>query len=189
MFGRVSVFALAIAIGSISFAWAQTGAAPALTVATPDGTGANAWAGNIRASDDGLVALVTEGIKRSPTLRNLAERLTKSNVIVYVRPEVVATSSGQGRLAFVSAAGGFRYLKIYVPISQSKEQRMAILGHELQHAVAIADAPSVVDSESLKREFERIGSVTGSGGGLSFDSPAAVEARRRILSEVAKAGS
>jgi hypothetical protein len=181
------LFAVAVTT-STPVGWAQNNAPANTTVATVGGAGANAWAGNIRASDEGLVALVTEGIKRSATLRTLTERLTKSDVIVYVRPDMATRSNTQGRLAFVSAAGGFRYLKIYVPFSQSREQQIATLGHELQHAVAIAEAPAVVDSDSLRREFERIGNVNqsaGAGGALSFDSPAAVEIRRRILREVA----
>lgn len=181
---RVAVwFAVGVAAAATPLAMAQT-AVPTAGVATA--AGANAWSGNIRASDDELVALVAEGVKKSPTLRTLADRLTRSDVIVYVRPDVTAKSNSQGSLTFLSATGGFRYLVIKIPSTQSRQQKMAILGHELQHAVSIADAPSVIDSETLKKEFEKIGSVGQTAGnrGFSFDSPAAVETRRRVLSEV-----
>lgn len=187
MLGRITLLlAMAVGMTPASAAWAQTPA-----VGTASGVGANAWAGSIRVSDDDLVALVADGMKISPTLRALAERLSKSDVVVYVRPDTAASTNRQARLAFVSAAGGYRYLKIYLPSNQSKEQRIAMLGHELQHAVAIADAPAVVDAESLRREFQRAGSggQGGNGRDFSFDSAAAVQTRRQILSEVtAKAG-
>ena len=42
---------------------------PTGKVATFDGQGANAWSGDIPASDDELIGLLEEGIKRSPTSR------------------------------------------------------------------------------------------------------------------------
>jgi len=158
-------------------------ATPLSVAQTADG----GWSSNVRASDEALVSLVTDGMKKSETLKGLVDRLAKSDVIVYVRNEVAAKGNGQGSLTFLSASGGFRYLVVHVPTTPSRTQRLAMLGHELQHAVAIANAPSVVDSQTLKAEFERIGRVEQlpNGRGISFDSPAAVEARRRVLSEVA----
>jgi hypothetical protein len=58
----------------------------------------------------------------------------------------------------------------------------------MQHAVTIADASSVVDSASLRREFERVGKLTqpSVGDDFFFDSPAAEEVRRRILARSAR---
>jgi hypothetical protein len=170
---------------SSSVAWAQI--VPAGRVATFDGQGANAWAGNIRASDEELVALLEEGIRRSPTFKGLVDRLSKSDVILYVRPDVTAKNNAPTRLTFLAAKGGFRYLVIRVGSGRSKDQQLATLGHEMQHAVVIADASSVVDSQSLKREFERVGKLTqpAAGDDFFFESPVAEEVKRRILSEVA----
>jgi hypothetical protein len=149
------------------------------------GAGATAWSGNIRVSDETLVGLLGEGIKKSPTLRGLADRLTTSDVIVYVRPDVTARNGSQGRMTFLSANGGYRYLVIHVPGGPSKANQIAILGQELQHAVIVADAKSVVDSDSLLREFERIGKIEQSTNGrISFEGPTDIETRRRVLKEV-----
>jgi hypothetical protein len=186
MFRRRSVLlTVALTTFSSSPAWAQS-AATGQTVATFDGTGANGWGGNVRASDQDLMALLEEGVKRSPTFRGLTERLAKSDVIVYVRPDVTNRNNAPSRLTFLSSRGGFRYLVIRVQPGQGKPQQMAMLGHEMQHAVSIADAASVVDIPSLRKEFERIGRVSQSsvGDDFFFDSPLAVETKRRILSEV-----
>jgi hypothetical protein len=82
-------------------------------VATFDGQGANAWSGNIRASDDELVGLLEEGIKRSPTFKGLVDRLAKSDVILYVRPDVTAKNNVM-KMTFLAAKGGYRYLVIRV---------------------------------------------------------------------------
>ena len=175
---------MACVLASSSPAWAQ-GVVPQGRVATFDGQGANAWAGNIRASDDELVALLEDGIKRSPTFKGLVDRLAKSDVILYVRPDVTAKNNNM-RLTFLAAKGGFRYLVIRVGAGRSKDQQLATLGHEMQHAVIIADAASVVDSATLRREFERVGKLTqpSVGDDFFFESPVAEDVRRRILSEV-----
>jgi hypothetical protein len=171
-----------------SLAWAQAVVPPG-RVATFDGQGANAWAGNIRASDEELVALLEEGLRRSPTFKGLVDRLSKSDVILYVRPDVTAKNNAATRLTFLAAKGGFRYLVIRVASGRSKEQQLGMLGHEMQHAVIIADASSVIDSQSLKKEFERVGKLTqpAVGDDFFFESPVAEDVKRRILAEVAAA--
>ena len=177
--------AVAAAICASTPAWAQVGDARP-NVSTFDGTGAHAWDGNVRASDAELVALLAEGVKRSPTLKALVERLNKSDVILYVRMDVTS-KTGTGRLTFLTANAGYRYLVVHVPNGQSKAKQLAALGHDMQHAIVVADAPSVTDSASFRREFEKIGSVSQSQNGrdLSFASPAAVETRNRIQRELA----
>lgn len=177
---------IAALILSTSPALAQTPSAAGSTVATFNGAGANAWASNVRASDNELVALLSDGVKKSATLRALTERLSKSDVIVYVRPDVLSRNANQGHLSFLSSSGGYRYVVVHLPVGQSKQQQIAMLGHELQHAVVIADAPSVTDSDTLRKEFERIGKVTMAANGrdFSFDSQAAGDARQRILREM-----
>lgn len=178
--------AIAALILTTSPALAQTPSAAGSTVATFNGAGANAWATNVRASDNELVALLSDGVKKSATLRALTERLGKSDVIVYVRPDVLSRNANQGHLSFLSSSGGYRYLVVHLPVGQSKQQQIAMLGHELQHAVVIADAPSVTDSDTLRKEFERIGKVVMAANGrdFSFDSQSATDARQRILREM-----
>ena len=62
-------FVLSVACMTASSAPALAQVVPTGKVATFDGQGANAWSGNIRASDDELVALLDEGMKRSSTSR------------------------------------------------------------------------------------------------------------------------
>jgi hypothetical protein len=88
-------------------------------------------------------------------------------------------------LTFVSAVGGYRYVHVRVARMASADVQIALIGHELRHAVEIADAPDVVDSSSLAREYQRIGFVSPSGTtGLSFDSDAAVQTGYRVLREL-----
>ena len=105
----------------------------------------------------------------------------------YVRPDVTAKTSSM-RLTFLAAKGGYRYLVIRVGAGRSKDQQLATLGHEMRHAVIVADAASVVDAASLRREFERVGKLTQApiGDDFFFESPVAEEVRRRILAEISQ---
>jgi hypothetical protein len=65
-------------------------------------------------------------------------------------------------------------------------QQIAALGHELRHAVEIADAPSVVDDASLAAEYRRVGfpsRAVRSGNG--YESRAAIDAAHRVWAELA----
>jgi hypothetical protein len=54
--------------------------------------------------------------------------------------------------------------------------------------VEVADAPTVVDAQTLAREYSRIGYVNPRiVNGLAFDSEAAVQAGYDVLREMAKA--
>jgi hypothetical protein len=63
---------------------------------------------------------------------------------------------------------------------------MATLGHELFHAIEIAEESSVVNAETLAAFYTRIGVKTGDTGGLrTFETEAAaaagLRARRQLL--------
>ena len=49
-------------------------------------------------------------------------------------------------LLFISANSGRRYLRISIDRRYAGCQRLGILGHELRHAVEIADAASVTEN-------------------------------------------
>jgi hypothetical protein len=91
-----------------------------------------------------------------------------------------------GRLLFVSAAGGLRYVVVRLARLQSRAQQIAILAHELQHAVEIADTPAIVDGPSLAREYQRFGRANhwSAGEAVSFDTDAAVAMGQKVMAEI-----
>jgi len=139
---------------------------------------------HVRTTDGRLRRLMRIGIRLSPTFRDLVERLEQSDVIVYIECGGAWESLG-GRLSFVSAVAGFRYVHVRVARLSSRDQQIAMIGHELRHAVEVADAPDVVDADSLVREYTRIGfSNPRVVDRVAFDSGAAVEAGYQVLREM-----
>ena len=138
---------------------------------------------HIRTTDQRLIRLLRQGVRGSETFRRLVDRLRQSDVIVYL--ECGGTGSTGGRLTFVSAAASWRYVHVRVARLPSADVQIALIGHELQHAVEVADAPDVIDLPSLAREYQRIGFLSPQlNPGVSFDSSAAVDAGYRVLREM-----
>jgi hypothetical protein len=161
---------------------------PLFLVATSSGLSAQAFdddpQNHIRTTDRRLIRLLRDGVRGSETFRRLVGRLRQSDVIVYLECGGTTGSPG-GRLTFVSTAANWRYVHVQVARLPSADTQIALIGHELQHAVEVADAPDVVDLPSLAREYQRIGFPSPRlAPGVSFDSSAAVDAGYRVLLEM-----
>jgi hypothetical protein len=112
---------------------------------------------HVRVTDPGLRQILEHGAAGSPTLRALIARLDDSDVVAYVRCDQRLRSRIAGNLAFMSVAGGFRYVQIRVACGGSESSQAVRIGHELRHAVEVADLRGIVDLDSFDREYARIG--------------------------------
>jgi hypothetical protein len=145
--------------------------------------------GHVRTMDARLRVEINEGMARSSAFRDLVTRLDASDVIVYVEMECQMPPRLFGRLAFMAAGGGRRYVNVRLSCALTDEPLIAALGHELRHAVEIADAPSVVDVASLAALYGRIGFAShGVPHGAGFESRAAIESARRVWWELGRTG-
>ena len=140
----------------------------------------------IRSTDRHLRALIDDGVRTSPTLRALVERLDASDVVVYVQCDG-ARARRDGHLTFLAAAGGSRYVRRAHGATCRGCGRSRCSAHELQHAVEIADAPAIVDGASLAREYQThrlCQPVRARCRGVAFDTEAAVRAGEQVLKEL-----
>lgn len=126
-------------------------------------------------------AIIAEGMARSATFRRLADRLEGSDVIVYVdiRPDM-RTGVG-GSLRFVGMSTTHRFLRIQLNRAGSHEWLVALLGHELQHAIEVVEAPDVRSAADLGGLYRRIGVPIGPD---TFDSVAARQAGYTVRHEL-----
>jgi hypothetical protein len=110
-------------------------------------------------SDRKSAALLSEGRRRSPTLRTLAANIDASPWLVFVQEGACPAAETVGCLLHtVGRYGGAPYLRIRLVLrGRSRAQTIATLGHELQHAWEAISDPAVVDAQSLSAMFRRIG--------------------------------
>jgi hypothetical protein len=170
-----ALFALFLSIAAIPAAGSPRPAA------APDGLSFH-----VRITDPELRRLVRDGLQTSPTFRALVDRLIGSDVIVYLECDRFPANGVDGRLSFATSAGGYRYLLIRVRQRGSRQHQMALLAHELRHAVEVVDTPAIVDGESMAREYARIGYLTrwAQLPVTTFDTAAAVQAGYEVLREL-----
>ena len=134
----------------------------------------------------GTQRLIDDAARRSPAIREWIDRLQALDVTVYVRGKLFAQLDLDGRIALPATAGSHRYLVIELACGRSEITQMATLGHELFHAIEIAEEPTAVSPETLADLYSRIGRQTGDDSGRrTFETEAAaaagVRARRQLL--------
>jgi hypothetical protein len=115
----------------------------------------------VRSSERALNDLLSEGFARSATFRRLVEAIAKTNAVVYVERGVCAFGHLNAcLLPFVAATGGTRYLRVVLtqPLNLRDRARViALVGHELQHALEVAERPDVADVSGMMEMYRRIG--------------------------------
>src|SRR5262245_43712114 len=138
---------------------------------------------HIRSNQPELLEAVAAASRVSPTFRQLVERLSASDVVVYLGYRIPSDRSIVGATSFLTAAGGLRYVRVAAGPGLSGCERVSLLGHELQHAVEIADADSVVDQQSLEELYRAVGFLSSAACPRCFESAAAIAVGRRIKQE------
>jgi hypothetical protein len=141
----------------------------------------------VRTSSPYLRLLIASGVERSPTFRAIVERLETSDLIVEVECGRFTGSSLAGRTALLAALPDVRYVLVEVGCPLSSAPALAIIGHELRHALEIASARWVVDGETLALFYTQIGfqnrvARTASYG--QFETTDALDAGERVHHEL-----
>jgi hypothetical protein len=138
---------------------------------------------HIRSTESDLLDDLAKGASVSPTLRRLLDRLESSDVVVYLMFDRTMAPGTAGRISLITTVPGRRYLRISIDRRNLGCQRLAILGHELQHAVEIADAAAATDQEGMASLYRSIGFRSDTGCSGCFDSRLAVETGQQVQRE------
>jgi hypothetical protein len=142
----------------------------------------------VRTDSRYLRLVVASGIERSPTFRRIVDRLEQSDVIVEVQCAHFVGSLRAGRTVLLSAQPGIRYVLVEVACWATTGPSLHMIGHELRHALEIAEAPWVVDSPTLAQLYQNIGFPTLGTAALEtfgeFETEDALEAGERVHHEL-----
>jgi hypothetical protein len=137
------------------------------------------------------LALLADAASRSSIVAALMDELERTDVVVYVTDMLPAASGlasvPASYLSFLSHDATLRYVLVRIDhwrVTPSDE--IALLGHELQHALEVAAAPEVLDAGGLAKLYRRIG---WEGQADRFETAAAKETGERVRSEVSRHAS
>jgi len=137
----------------------------------------------LRTEDSRLAAALVRGRDESATFRAIVDRLDGSDLIVYVsRGSLSGQVSASTQLLI--ATGGYRYVRVTIELDPDTDVGVALLGHELRHALELAEAPWVVDDESVATLYREIGYASCVGSKPCYDTIEAVDAGRQVLVEL-----
>jgi hypothetical protein len=137
----------------------------------------------VRSLDRRITELLAIGLHRSPTFAQLVRTLNTTDVIVYLERSRDLPNTLAGRLVLLPLANGQRYLRIQVRADLPAMDMIALIGHELRHAVEIAEQPTVRDAPAMLTLYQRIGRRSA-GETHTFDTDAAQVAGRRVRLEL-----
>lgn len=144
----------------------------------------------VRVFGPALRSAFDQGMSQSETFVGLVTRLQHSDVIVFLAEDTCPGSRIVGCVVSVHQQGGSRYIRInfvflrraeFRALRLSQRRLVAQIGHELQHALEIADEPSIVDARSLERAYTRIGTDHYSA---RYETDAAIQAGEDVLKEL-----
>jgi hypothetical protein len=140
---------------------------------------------HVRTTEPKLVALMALGLTASATFHQVVDQLNASDVVVYVELKQTGPDGLGAFLAHdIVVAGGRRYLHIAIETLGTDRHIVARLGHELQHAVEVAQAPDVRDAAALERLFASLDIRSICKG--CFETAAALKVQAEIESELAR---
>jgi len=136
---------------------------------------------HVRTTDRMMRGLLKDGYNNSPTFAALLRRLEESDVFVYVEDVPRLPGALEGRLLVLRPSHGFRYLRIQIARRGAPTDAIAVLGHELRHAIEVAEEPGIFDNDSLIAFYRRIGIDRGNH---EFDTVEAQETGKRVRREL-----
>jgi hypothetical protein len=139
-----------------------------------------AVAHHVRSTDPRVQQWLRIGAAESPTFRSLLNTLADSDLIVHVQSVDRLMTAGQ--TYFVTATATVRYVRIEVVFRGSVKELVALIGHELQHAVEIAQEPRIRDRQALSLFYK--GMPGNSMSTTEYDSVAARVIEDRVRREM-----
>jgi hypothetical protein len=137
----------------------------------------------VRPHDTRSAKVLLDGIQRSAKIRAAVDELERHDVIAYVQMQPALNGRLVGTLTWLAATDSFRYVRISLNPEVTGAAAIAALGHELQHALEVARAPSIRDAASLMAFYQKNG-ISMPGHDNGWDTRAAREAGEEVRREL-----
>jgi len=141
---------------------------------------------HIRSGDARIQHILVQGLEQSPTLHRLVEALDRSDVIVYIDEQQRLPALGGYLSHRVVALGGVRYLRVKLNSTGPISRVTAVLAHELQHALEVAQVAEARDLASLQQLFEKVGLAAACEQEGCFETRAARDVEHEVQGEMTR---
>jgi hypothetical protein len=119
---------------------------------------------HLETGDAEILSAITVCYSRSLACHRLIDEIGASSTIVYLRRGQCRNGKPGSCLMFSTAQSGVRYLQLVLDKDLSGEPLVSAAARELQHVVEVVRAPEVIDRNSFRLLYMRIGfCIYGSG--------------------------
>jgi len=158
-------------------------AAVALTMAaSADARGTAATDPHLRPAEPAAATLVAAALEQSATIRDLAAQLAGTDVVAYVRTSPRRDGERDASIHLVGRSRHQRFLVIRIDEALPRARQIALIGHELQHALDVAPTSWVTDHLRMQQYLELTGMRSLAEKG--FETLSAMQAERRVAKEL-----
>jgi hypothetical protein len=137
----------------------------------------------IRPLNDQAAALLADARQKSPTVRDLLKTLENGDVVAYLQVVPAREGAPSSTLRFVGASHAVRFVLVQVAECKTPCRKIELLGHELQHATDVAQAPWVTDDGRLQAMLALTGWVDA-GSARGYETSTAMRAERLVRRDV-----
>jgi hypothetical protein len=139
----------------------------------------------VRSTNAKIVAAVRDGLASSEKFRSLVRHIEQFDGIVMIEEGKCPRRLRACLLMTVTKAASFRVLFVHIDLRKASSDLVPLLGHELMHAVEVLREPAVDTAAEMHHLFDAIG--VWSGGRVSFETRAAIEAGDHVRGDLQKA--
>jgi hypothetical protein len=152
---------------------AQSVDEPVPTVGSPNA--------RVRGLDPSARHILQRAAEGSPTIVRMLGDLESTDLMVGIETAHLPRFLN-GEVRVVAATASVRYLRVRLNVPRGDDDLVAVLGHELRHALEIAGMQDVRNASALVSAYQRIG-TKGHGDGY-YETEAALEAGRTVAKEL-----
>ena len=140
----------------------------------------------VRPLDSPASEALAHGLRGSSTFGELVAAVDATGVMVHVVTGDAMLFGTSGATRLVAVVGGWRYLRVMVSAHLSIEERAAMLAHELQHVLEIAQSAAMTQ-HAVRELYDAIGRPV-TGGRDAFETAEAIDTGQRVWRELRSAG-
>jgi len=140
---------------------------------------------HVRSAESEIRVLIAEGYARSATFRQLVDTTEALPCIVYIATVVKLSQRMNG--ALLHEAAGRRdapILRILLKTNLSREEAIAVIGHELQHVFEFVSQRPAAGGDEFEAAFDALDPRARAAGDRTYETDAAVVVTTKIRDEL-----
>jgi hypothetical protein len=144
---------------------------------------------HVRSAEARIRERVADGYTRSATFKTIVDAVEKLSCVVYLSSTVKLSGGMRGALLHWPAADPeMPVLRVLLKANFSRNETIAVIGHELQHVIeAVRDSRST-DTFDMTATFDRLEPAVRGSNTHRYETDEAIGVTAKILEELKRGG-